>query len=157
MSSRGSNFHVIGTTFATSTLVRSTQDADTTEWADEDDGITQTAAESDTVTNGVFTKDEESSEFSLLDGVLDTILGSLRQSTNTSDEDFQFVRKEHQAIVEEWKKHFGRLPALLQRSDDDVSISCLCDNLVRTQPHGDLLSGQNRGHAIYKSCDACCA
>jgi hypothetical protein len=39
------------------------------EWADEEDGITQTAAKSETGTKDSFTRDEESSEFSLLDSV----------------------------------------------------------------------------------------
>ena len=96
------------------------------EWADEEDGITQTTAKSGTnVTTDVYEKYEEAGEFSLLDNVLAMILGSLPQGTDTTDEDhFKFVRKEHQTIVEEWKTHFGRLPAAsLQRSDEGFPLA----------------------------------
>ena len=67
------------------------------EWADEEDGITQTTAESGTnVTTDVYQKYEEAGEFSLLDSVLAMILGSLPQGTDTTVEHhFKFVRKEH--------------------------------------------------------------
>ena len=89
---------------------------------------------SELMTDDAFAKEKESSMFSLLDSILAMILGSLPQSTDTSDEEhFQFVRKKHQAIVEEWKEHFGHLPVSLQCTDDNVSLPAESCNALTDQ------------------------
>ena len=56
-------------------------------------------------------KDESGPSFSLLDQILAMILGGLPVKEGTTQvEHFQFIQREHQSIVEEWKEYFGRLP-----------------------------------------------
>jgi hypothetical protein len=94
------------------------------EWTDEENGIFwQTRAESTASENRVSSSSSSmpdappttakmATELSLLDGVLAMILGSLPRSTEISTaEHYKFIHKEHQEIVSEWKKYFGRLPS----------------------------------------------
>ena len=84
------------------------------EWADEEEGILQTRAESTASGSHVSSSNPataRSTELSLLDSILAMILGSLPQSVDTSTADhYKFIRKEHQDVVSEWKEYFGRLP-----------------------------------------------
>jgi hypothetical protein len=86
------------------------------EWADEENGILQTRAESTASEHHVSSStpdapNAKATELSLLDGVLAMILGSLPQSTEISTaEHYKFLHNEHQDIVSEWKEYFGRLP-----------------------------------------------
>ena len=97
------------------------------EWADEEQGITQTVAESAGGMDGNVDLSSssasfaESNKFSLLDSVLAMILGSLPQNNEIMPEDhYKVIRKEHQEIADEWREYFGRLPVSFADTADDV-------------------------------------
>lgn len=86
------------------------------EWADEEEGIFQDTIE-DSATTGVM----ERQEMSLLDQILAMILGSLPRGQESSEkEHYDYVQKEHFEIIEQWRDHFGRLPASLGSPVDQV-------------------------------------
>jgi hypothetical protein len=61
--------------------------------------------------NGKSDPDSDTGSFSLLDQILAMILGSLPAKPGVSTADhFRFVQREHEAIVNKWQDHFGRLP-----------------------------------------------
>ena len=89
------------------------------EWADEeagDDGIDEEVETSDLNDIGTHV-DEAEERSSLLDNILAMILGALPrdmssggESTVTDDAYYRHIKDEHDSIVQEWIRVFGRLP-----------------------------------------------
>ena len=63
--------------------------------------------------------DEERQHRPLLDQILAMIFGAARLSDGrTKEKHFEFVRDEHQSIVSDWWKYFGRLPPSLAEKEE---------------------------------------
>lgn len=90
------------------------------EWADEED-----EEDSSHPDNDVEMEEVDSSEMTLLDQILAMILGALPtqfSGAKSKEEHFEYVKKEHRSIRDEWKEVFGRLPpSNTTQSEPDVS------------------------------------
>jgi hypothetical protein len=63
--------------------------------------------------------DEERHHRPLLDQILAMIFGAARPSEGrTKEKHFEFIRDEHQSIVSDWWKYFGRLPPSLAEKEE---------------------------------------
>lgn len=80
-------------------------------WNDEEEGLLDSdASDEDSVYENPSINNDEST---LLHSILAMILGSIHHDTSISDQDhYTNLKQEHEAIVEDWKLAFGRLPKL---------------------------------------------
>ncbi len=93
------------------------------EWAEEegDDMTTAIQKEQDGLQIDVLYDDldEERHHRPLLDQILAMIFGAARPSDGrTKEKHFEFIRDEHQSIVSDWWKYFGRLPPSLAEKQE---------------------------------------
>jgi hypothetical protein len=76
-------------------------------WAAEEEAEAQSIANEG---KGEMSNDD-SADFSLLDQVLAMVLGALpMEPGHELQEHYQYIKKEHTEIVDQWKNYFGRLP-----------------------------------------------
>ena len=96
------------------------------EWAEEegDDMTSAIQKKQDGLQFGVLydNLDEERQHRSLLDQILAMIFGAARPSEDrTKEKHFEFIRDEHQSIVSDWWKYFGRLPPSLAEKEESAA------------------------------------
>mmetsp|Transcript_25258 Transcript_25258/g.28874 ORF Transcript_25258/g.28874 Transcript_25258/m.28874 type:complete len:257 (+) Transcript_25258:1605-2375(+) len=102
-------------------------------WQDEEDGV----LDEDSSDEDENIADENDGEMTLLDRILAMILGATPPSTKDSDhEHFNFLKEEHESIVQFWKDAFGRLPKLEQNSPSKSSQQKSNEEVMETQDIG---------------------
>ncbi|GFH51956.1 hypothetical protein CTEN210_08432 [Chaetoceros tenuissimus] len=97
------------------------------EWEDEEEGI----LDDDESTAGDDTNDEDDGNPSVLDQILAMILGTIAKPKETSPQDhFVQLKNQHEEIITEWKKEFGKLPHLIEKNGVNSSE----DKIPRKKP-----------------------
>lgn len=83
------------------------------EWEDQEEGL----LDNDESTVGDDTKDEDNGNPSVLDQILAMILGTIAKPKGISPQDhFVQLKIQHEEIITEWKKEFGKLPCLTEKN-----------------------------------------
>ncbi len=103
-------------------------------WKDEEEGILDGDSSHDEKDFEKPSDRDEEEKMTLLDSILAMILGTLHQPKAISPQHhFNFIKQEHDSIIEEWKLAFGRLPKLSitdptrQKKKYSVSDDCWSD------------------------------